>query len=176
MKRILEASVLASALVMATGALAQQDPRPQGGPGRGAGKAAAAEKRAEAAEKRAEAADKREAAAEKRAEAAEGRGDPKAAPAALKAAWAKLKETRKERRQERIAAIKKQWGELHARPAVRAELKVHAWRMARLNRMRALAQAEGKDAVVARIDKLIEKEKARHQKHMETLKSKGDAK
>jgi hypothetical protein len=144
---------------------------------------AAAEKRAEAAakreaasDKRAEAADKREAAAEKRAEAAGERADKKPDHADVLAAWKKLKETRKERRKERIEEIKKQWGDLHARPAVRAELKIHAWRMARLHRMRALAKTENKDKAVERIDQLIVKEKARHQKHMETLKSQGDQK
>jgi hypothetical protein len=42
--------------------------------------------------------------------------------------------------------------------------------------MRAIAQADGKDAVVQRIDKLIAKEKARHQKHMGTLKTRENAK
>jgi len=91
----------------------------------------------------------------------------------LKEKWAKLRETRKERRKERREEIKKKWGDLSGKPAVRAELKVHAWRMARLNRIRAIAKAEGKDAVVERADKLIEKEKARHDKHMEGLKAKG---
>lgn len=90
-------------------------------------------------------------------------------------AWAKLRETRKARRHERREELKKKWGGLHEHPAVKAELKVHGWRMARLNRIRAIAKAEGKTEVVARVDKLIEKEKARHDRHMETLKSKGDA-
>ena len=48
---------------------------------------------------------------------------------------------------------------------------MHAQRMARLNRMRAIAKAEGKDAVVTRIDGLITKERARHKKHMDQLKT-----
>ncbi len=123
----------------------------------------------------------REAAKEARKEAREARGDAVEATGdakdALKARWKKLRETRKERRQERRAKIKEKWGEdVLKRPAVRAELKIHARRVARLNRIRALAKADGKDAVVERVDKILAKENSRHDKHMETLKSKtGDA-
>jgi DNA repair protein SbcC/Rad50 len=176
MKRTLTTvSVLAAALALSAVALAEDDPRPSG-----PGAVKAAEKRAEAAAKREAAAekrdDKREAAAEKREDkreaAAEKREDRKADHADVIAAWKKLKETRRERRKERIDEIKKQWGnDFAGRPAVKAELKVHAWRVARLNRMRAIAKAESKDAVVTRIDGLLEKERARHKKHMETLKT-----
>lgn len=83
------------------------------------------------------------------------------------------KAARKERREKRRAEIKAKWGDLVQHPAVRAELKVHAWRIARLNRIRSLADAAGKQDVVARVDSLTAKENARFEKHMETLKSKG---
>lgn len=157
------------ALSLSAPALAEK-----GGPpgAKGPGKAAAEtvrEKRAELKEKIAE---KKDAAEDKKDEAKE---EVKEAKKDLKEAWAKLRETRKERRQERREEIKKKWGDLHQHPAVKAELKVHAWRMARLKRIRAVADAEGKKDIVARADKLIEKEKERHQKHMDTLKSKGGA-
>ncbi|MBK8994885.1 MAG: hypothetical protein IPM35_03920 [Myxococcales bacterium] len=157
------------ALSLSAPALAEK-----GGPpgAKGPGKAAAEavrEKRAELKEK----IDEKKAAAEDKKDAA--KEEVKEAKKDLKEAWAKLRETRKERRQERREEIKKKWGDLHKHPAVKAELKVHAWRMARLKRIRAVADAEGKTDTVARVDKLIEKEKERHQKHMDTLKSKGGA-
>ena len=92
---------------------------------------------------------------------------------ALRERWQKLRETRKERRREHREEIKKAWGDIQGKPLVKAELKLHAWRMARLNRIRAIADAEGKTETVARVDKLMEKEKQRHQKRMDHLKSKG---
>lgn len=89
----------------------------------------------------------------------------------------KLRNTREARKKARIAQLKAKWGkDLLVHPAVRAEMKVHGWRMARLNRMKALAQEsdkENKDKLVERIDKLIEKEMARHAKHMGVLKEHG---
>ena len=93
----------------------------------------------------------------------------------LKEAWGKLRETRKDRRQARREELKKTWGDLPKHPAVKNELKLHAWRMARLKRIRAIADSEGKKDTVARVDKLMEKEKQRHQKRMDHLKSKGGA-
>lgn len=123
----------------------------------------------------------REAAKEARKDAKEARGEAREATGdvkeALKERWKKLRDTRKERREERKTKIKEKWGEDALKhPAVRAELKIHARRVARLNRIRALAKAEGKDTVVERVDKVLAKENTRHEKHMETLKSKaGDA-
>lgn len=187
MTRLTQALLLlpAAALALSASALAQDDPRPRGGPSHAAVKAAA-EKRKEmldkAADKRAAAADKREAAAEARAAAADKReaaADKRAARreerAEIREAWAKLKETRKERRRERREEVKRLWGELHKQPAARNELRVHAWRMARLNRMRTIAKADGKDKLVARIDTLMEKERTRHKRKMEQLKEKGGA-
>lgn len=91
----------------------------------------------------------------------------------LRERWQKLRETRKERRRVHREEIKKSLGDLQRKPLVKAELKLHAWRIARLNRLRAIADTDGKTETVARIDKLIAKENDRHQKRMDHLKSKG---
>jgi uncharacterized protein YnzC (UPF0291/DUF896 family) len=63
--------------------------------------------------------------------------------------------------------------------AVRAEFAKHGRRMARLERAREVAEAEGREDFVARVDKLIEKEKARHDrwiaKHKAQSSQKGAA-
>ena len=82
-------------------------------------------------------------------------------------------DSRRERRRERMEELRARYGRLIAEPAVAAELRVHARRMARLNTMRRLAEKEGKTALIPRIDKLIAKERARHQRHMDALKSRG---
>lgn len=102
--------------------------------------------------------------------------DQKGPPEAVQKKLEQLRATRKERRAARLAEIRHHWGAIVAEPAVRAELKVHAWRMARLDRIRELADAEGKKDIVARVDKLITKENARHEKHMGVLKSAGGPK
>ena len=94
--------------------------------------------------------------------------------AEVREAWKEWKDKRKERRKARRDELKEKLGDDLKRPAVKAELKIHARRMARLNRIRVVAKAEGKDEVVKRVDTLIAKEKARHDKHIETLKAKKD--
>ena len=47
---------------------------------------------------------------------------------------------------------------------------MHARRMARLHRLKDLAEAEENDNALARIEALIKKEQARHQKKMDKLK------
>ncbi|MBK7582878.1 MAG: hypothetical protein IPI67_22120 [Myxococcales bacterium] len=103
----------------------------------------------------------------------DAKGEVKDARKELKENWAKLRETRQERRKERREELKKKWGELPKHPAVKSELKVHAWRMARLKRVRAVAVSEDKTDAVARVDKLVAKENGRHDKRMEALKAKG---
>ena len=48
----------------------------------------------------------------------------------------------------------------------------HGMRMAKLERAREVAEAEGRDDLIKRIDQLLEKEKARHQKWVEKHKAK----
>jgi hypothetical protein len=88
-------------------------------------------------------------------------------------------QTRAKRRQDHRGELKRQYGlELLKRPAVLAELKTHAWRMARLERMQNLAEAitnaDKRKKTLARLEKLITKEKERHARQMEHLKSQGD--
>lgn len=81
-----------------------------------------------------------------------------------------LREDRREFRKARRKEIRERWGETLKKPEAKAELKVHARRMARLVRAKAVATEAGKTDLVARIDKLIEKEKARHQGAMDKVK------
>jgi hypothetical protein len=82
-------------------------------------------------------------------------------------------EHRRERRRQRAEELRARYGRLLAEPAVQAELKIHARRMARLHQLRRVAEKEGKTALLPRIDKLIEKERARHQRHMDALNARG---
>jgi hypothetical protein len=87
---------------------------------------------------------------------------------------AKLRETRKDRRHARSEALRQKWGEALTRSDVREAIKVHEWRMARLDRMRTLIDASdrpNKDKMLARIDKALEKENARFDKKMDKLKT-----
>ncbi len=91
----------------------------------------------------------------------------------LKEARQKLKDTRDERRAGARTALKAKWGDdLIKKPAVRAELRLHAQRMAKLRHMKRVADSAGKKALEDRVDKLIDKEQARHPARMEALKAK----
>jgi hypothetical protein len=61
------------------------------------------------------------------------------------------------------------WGSLVDQPAVVAELRTHAERTARLERIEALAKALGKAAVNARAQRALTSENARHQRQMQSL-------
>lgn len=83
------------------------------------------------------------------------------------------KETRDDRQDVRKAhrrELREKWGEAVKKPEAKAELKVHGRRAARLVRARKVAEDLGKKELVARIDKLIEKEKTRHQGAMDKIK------
>lgn len=81
-----------------------------------------------------------------------------------------IREDRREARKAQQRELREKWGESIKKPAVKEELKVHGRRMARLTRARAVAEEAGKKELVARIDKLIEKEKARHQAAMDKVR------
>lgn len=80
-------------------------------------------------------------------------------------------EKRKDRREERHRELAKKWGDTLQKPAAVAELKKHGRRVARLERVKFLAEASGKTDVVEKTKALLEKERARHDKRMETIKS-----
>jgi hypothetical protein len=86
----------------------------------------------------------------------------------------KLRATRQERRAEERKAIRDKWGALVDKPRVREELTRHARRMAYLNYMERLAKdLKKKDSVVDRVEKVRDREKARHEKRMDALRAKG---
>ena len=60
--------------------------------------------------------------------------------------------------------------------AMKQELKRHAQRLARLERIKSVAQEAKDDDVVGRADKLIQKENARHDKWMVGFDAKADVK
>lgn len=88
----------------------------------------------------------------------------------LKTRYKKKKTELKVSRRRARRAVLTAWGATYARPAVRVELKKHARRMAYLRRARHVAEAEGRDKLAAHIQKLIDKEKTRHQRRAAVLR------
>ncbi len=88
----------------------------------------------------------------------------------LKARYKKKKTQLKVSRRRARRAVIAAWGAKYARPAVRVELKKHARRMAYLRRAKHVAEAEGRDKLSAHIQKLIDKEKTRHQRRAAVLR------
>jgi len=89
----------------------------------------------------------------------------------LKARFAELKAKRDERMHAHRQSLKERWGDKLAVPAVHDELARHERRLAMLDRILELAQTEktgkDKDALTARIQGLISKENARHDRVMQ---------
>ena len=83
-----------------------------------------------------------------------------------------LQDNREERRKNARAALRAKWGDLADKPAVKAELRLHAQRMAKLRMMKNVADDGDKKNLEERVDKLIDKEKTRHQARMDALKAK----
>jgi len=83
-----------------------------------------------------------------------------------------LKDSREERRTNARAALRAKWGPLADKPAVKAELRLHAQRMAKLRMMKNVADDADKKNLEERVDKMMDKEKARHDARMEALKAK----
>jgi hypothetical protein len=88
---------------------------------------------------------------------------------------AEMRANKAERKKEHREGLRRRYGAALAHPAVREELRHHARREAFLSRALFLAQTQAapkdKDKLIARIEKLIEKEEARHDRAMERLKS-----
>jgi hypothetical protein len=87
---------------------------------------------------------------------------------------AKLKDKRDERTREHREQLKQRFGNALGMPAAREELQHHARRTARLDRALLLCETENvkdKDKLKERIQKLIDKENARHEQAMARLKS-----
>lgn len=79
---------------------------------------------------------------------------------------------RKERRRENRRKLLKAFPSLVHNPEAHEEFVKHARRVAKLERAREVAEAGGRDELLTRIDKLLEKENARHDDWL--AKRKGD--
>jgi hypothetical protein len=94
----------------------------------------------------------------------------------IKSRLEKLRETQSERRKQHQQLVHQRWGSsLLATSQAKQELKEHARRSAMLDRALLLAQTETKlpdrNKVIERIEKLIEREDARHERVMTQMKS-----
>jgi len=92
----------------------------------------------------------------------------------LKERLGELKEQREERMKEHREELKARFGAALGAPAAREELEHHARRMAKLDRAMVLAETEvtkDRDKLKERIQKLMDKENARHEAALEKLKA-----
>jgi uncharacterized protein YnzC (UPF0291/DUF896 family) len=96
--------------------------------------------------------------------------------AALKGKFAKRAKDRAKRRRAAKRKAMQEFPGLVKNEQARAAFGKHGMRMARLERAREVAEAEGLDELVARIDKLMEKEKQRHEKWVAKHKAAAPAK
>jgi hypothetical protein len=85
---------------------------------------------------------------------------------ALEERRAKQKDTWKERRREARRKVLAAHPNIEASAELRAALKVHAKRMARLQRAKAVAEAEGRDELAERVAQLTEREVTRHERKL----------
>jgi hypothetical protein len=79
----------------------------------------------------------------------------------------KMRESRPARAEADRARLLDRWGPVRDNPALRNEFRHHAWRMARLRRIRLLAVTEGREPLKVRVEQLIAKEDARHEQAMQ---------
>ncbi len=79
----------------------------------------------------------------------------------------KRHETRAARAEAQRALLVDRFGPVRDNPALRNELRHHAWRLARLHRIQLLAVTEGRDPLKVRVEQLITKENARHEQAMQ---------
>jgi hypothetical protein len=104
-----------------------------------------------------------------------GGGGGKSVVASPKAAEAlvELDKTRTERRKATVLRIRERWGALIDTEAARSELRQHAERVARLSRIRSLAEEKRKLATLETVDILLTKEELRHGNAMNALRTGG---
>lgn len=88
----------------------------------------------------------------------------------------KARSDRNQRRGERVAQLKKTYGATLDAPAVRSELLLHAWRVARLERLMQMAEAEERSELLTRAKELLAKETARHEAELAKLAKETGAK
>ncbi|MAT29433.1 MAG: hypothetical protein CMN31_19020 [Sandaracinus sp.] len=130
-------------------------------------------------------AERREAARELREEAREAREARGEAREATMEARAAGREARRETREARRRTRREEaWRRLRERtgterpraiaPPIRAELRQHARRVARLKRVEGLAAEAEDEAALTRVRALMEREEARHQRRMTRLAARGE--
>jgi len=96
--------------------------------------------------------------------------DRKELEATLAAAAEKRSTDRKERGDAEREALKKEWGKkLDASPPLLNELRRHAWRVARLQRLVEIGEAMKQDHVVDKAQRLLEMENEKHAKRMTAI-------
>ena len=84
-----------------------------------------------------------------------------------------LDRTRDERRKATVTRLRERWGSLVDSEAARQELKTHAERVARLARIRSLAEDKKKLSMIESVDGLVTKEELRHGTAMNALRASG---
>ena len=82
--------------------------------------------------------------------------------------WAEQRGQRATRRRAEVGQL---WGALVDGPDAQARLRIHADRMARLNRMLDLAEQGGESALIERVQKAVQKELVAHAQDMQTLRA-----
>lgn len=150
-----------AALAFASPALADQPAKPAAAAKAEAKVEKAGDKAKEGADKAADKADK---AADKGKDKAEAAKDE--AKAEVKADKEATKKKAKEDRDALKGKVQKALKGKAMHPSLKEELKRHARRLARLERIEALAKDSKDDDAEGRVKKLIEKENARHEKWM----------
>lgn len=100
-------------------------------------------------------------------------------PEELKKTLEEWRNAREERKSQHRRALLSRWGNALGRPNVEGELKLHAERMARLQRMEQLVATEKtgdtRERLLARIEKIREREASRHERAMHKLAGSGAA-
>jgi hypothetical protein len=89
----------------------------------------------------------------------------------LTALLEKVRKDRDARRASRVAELEKKHGDRLTSPPVRNELLRHAWRVARLERLAQIAEAEGREEQLARAKELLEKEREKHAERLAKLET-----
>lgn len=84
------------------------------------------------------------------------------------------KDARRQKKFQRLKVLQRRYGDSLKEKPVQQELSLHAERSARLERMKTLAEQNGKDELLERIVKLTTIEDERHEKEMAALTKKGD--
>jgi hypothetical protein len=83
----------------------------------------------------------------------------------------RLRATRNDRRHAEVERLQQRWGDLLADDRAKEELRVHAQRMAYLQRIRGLAQGSNDVKLVESVDQLVTQEERRDADAMNALRS-----